>query len=74
MLEGDCAKEKCRAWKKDRPEGWGECAVLNRIREDCRQRLGREPALFLSQAEERSAKALRTAGTEWGSRRGYEDR
>lgn len=57
VLEGDGGKKKLRA-RKDRPEGQGEYAVLNRIREDYRQRLQREPALFLSQARKRSAKAL----------------
>lgn len=50
MSEGDGAKEKLGARKKNRPQGWGEYAVLNRIREEDRQRLQREPALFLSQA------------------------
>lgn len=67
MLEGDGAKEKFRARKKDRPEEWGECPVLNRTRE----RLGRELAPFLSQAEERHAKDLGPAEME-RKRRGGE--
>lgn len=37
MLEGDGAKEKYRA-RKDRPKGWSEFALLNKIREDYRKR------------------------------------
>lgn len=44
MLEGDGTKEKFRARKKARSEAWGEYAVLNRVREDYKQRLQREPA------------------------------
>lgn len=39
MLEGDGAKKKQKA-RKNRPEGRGGCAVLNRIREDSRKRWG----------------------------------
>lgn len=34
IIEGDGAKEKYRARKKDRPKGWSEFALLNRIREE----------------------------------------
>lgn len=50
MLESAGVKEKEKA-REARPEGWGKCAVLNRIRED----LGkvRASALFLTRAEGR---------------------
>lgn len=67
MSEGDGAKEKLGARKKNRPQGWGEYAVLNRIREEDRQRLQREPALFLSQARGRRTKALWAAEQRGGT-------
>ena len=56
MLEGVGAKEKQKA-RKERPEGWSECATLTRIRGDYRKRC---VCVFFSPGEEgRIARALR---------------
>lgn len=51
VLEGDGAKEKYRA-RKDRPKGWSEFALLNKIREDYRKRWQSQLCVSPRQREE----------------------